>query len=79
MDFINIVKGLPSQNGFNVFIMESDKNLQKVLADAEIAKNIYLLTPVEAIELALIKNNLNKVLDFTDVDKKKIDDWINKV
>jgi len=79
MDFINIVKGLPNQNGFNVFIMESDKNLQKVLADAEIAKNIYLLTPVEAIELALIKNNLNKVLDFTDVDKKKIDDWINKV
>ena len=78
-DFIKIVNGIPKQDAFNVFIMQSDENLQKVMQDAKDIERFYMLSRPEAMELALAKNELNENLDFTDSDLSKLKDWVNEV
>lgn len=74
-DFIKIVNGIPGQDAFNVFIMQSDENLQKVLYTAEDYMQ-YTDDRADAIDFALKLHRLNEVLDFTDLDQKRIRDWV---
>ena len=74
-DFIKIVDGIPKQDAFNVFIMQSDENLQKVLYTAEDYMQ-YTNDRADAIDFALKLHRLNEVLDFTDLDQKRIRDWV---
>ena len=66
-------------NGLDIFIMQSDENLQKVMQDAKDIERFYMLSRPEAMELALAKNELNKNLDFTDSDLLKLKNWIDEV
>lgn len=77
-DFINIVNGIPKQDAFNVFIMQSNENLQKVLQDAKWLERVYTMTRSEAMDIALDKNNLRFELDFTDLDQQKLRDWVDE-
>ena len=74
-DFIKIVDGIPRQDAFNVFIMQSDENLQKVLYTAEDYMQ-YTDDRADAMDFALKLHRLNEVLDFTDLDQKRIRDWV---
>ena len=62
-------------NGLDVFIMQSDENLQKVLYTAEDYMQ-YTDDRVNAMDFALKLHRLNETLDFTDVDRKRIRDWV---
>ena len=62
-------------NGLDVFIMQSDENLQKVLYTAEDYIQ-YTDDRADAIDFALKLHRLNEVLDFTDLDQKRIRDWV---
>lgn len=66
-------------NGLDVFIMQSDENLQKVMQDAKDMERFYMLSRPEAMELALAKNELNENLDFTDLDLLKLKNWVDEV
>ena len=66
-------------NGLDIFIMQSDENLQKVMQDAKDIERFYMLSRPEAMELALAKNELNENLDFTDSDLLKLKNWVNEV
>lgn len=74
-DFIKIVDGIPKQDAFNVFIMQSDENLQKVLHTAEDYMR-YSNDRADAMDFALKLHRLNEILDFTDLDQKRIRDWV---
>lgn len=74
-DFIKIVDGIPRQDAFNVFIMQSDENLQKVLYTAEDYMQ-YTDDRADAMDFALKLHRLNEILDFTDLDQKRIRDWV---
>ena len=74
-DFIKIVNGIPKQDAFNVFIMQSDENLQKVLYTAEDYMQ-YTDDRADAMDFALKLHRLNEILDFTDLDQKRIRDWV---
>lgn len=74
-DFIKIVDGIPRQDAFNVFIMQSNENLQKVLYTAEDYMR-YSNDRADAMDFALKLHCLNEVLDFTDLDQKRIRDWV---
>jgi len=74
-DFIKIVDGIPRQDAFNVFIMQSDENLQKVLYTAEDYMR-YSNDRADAMDFALKLHRLNEVLDFTGLDQKRIRDWV---
>lgn len=74
-DFIEIVNGIPRQDAFNVFIMQSDENLQKVLYTAEDYMQ-YTDDRADAMDFALKLHRLNEILDFTDLDQKRIRDWV---
>ena len=73
--FIKIVDGIPRQDAFNVFIMQSDENLQKVLYTAEDYMR-YTDDRADAMDFALKLHRLNEVFDFTDLDQKRIRDWV---
>ena len=77
--FVDIVKGVPKDYWGNVFIMQSDENLKKVMQDAKDIERFYMLSRPEAMELALAKNELNENLDFTDSDLLKLRNWVNEV
>ncbi len=66
-------------NGLDIFIMQSDENLQKVMQDAKDMERFYMLSRPEAMELALAKNELNENLDFTDLDLLKLKNWVDEV
>ena len=66
-------------NGLDIFIMQSDENLQKVMQDAKDIERFYMLSRPKAMELALAKNELNENLDFTDSDLLKLKNWIDEV
>lgn len=74
-DFIKIVNGIPRQDAFNIFIMQSDENLQKVLYTAEDYMQ-YTDDRADAMDFALKLHRLNEILDFTDLDQKRIRDWV---
>ncbi len=74
-DFLKIVEGIPRQEAFNVFIMQSDENLQKVLYTAEDYMR-YTDDRADAMDFALKLHRLNEILDFTDLDQKRIRDWV---
>lgn len=78
-NFIQITKGIPRNDAFNTFIMQSDENFKKVMQDAKDIERFYMLSRPEAMELALAKNELNENLDFTDLDLLKIKNWVNEV
>ena len=75
--YIDIVKGVPKNYWGNTFIMQSDENLQKVIARAEWYLQ-YENNRENAVDIALKMTNLNEVLDFTDLDRKRLRDWINE-
>ncbi len=63
-------------NGLDVFIMQSDENLQKVLERATYLIYTFNTDRESAIRVALEQYDLSIDEDFTDPDKKKILDWI---
>lgn len=73
--YIDILKGVPKDHWGNVFIMQSDENLQKVLFTAR-GYLKYGNNREDAIELALQMHSLNLKLDFTDLDIAKIEKWV---
>ena len=75
--YIDIIKGVPKNCWGNAFIMQSDENLQKVIARAEWYLQ-YENNRENAVDMALKMTNLNEVLDFTDLDRKRLRDWINE-
>lgn len=75
--YIDIIKGVPKNHWGNAFIMQSDENLQKVIARAEWYLQ-YENNRENAVDMALKMTNLNEVLDFTDLDRKRLRDWINE-
>lgn len=77
--YIDILKGVPKNHWGNVFIMQSNENLQKVLQDAQLIERIYIMTRSEAMDIALDKNHLNFESDFTDLDQQKIRNWVDEV
>jgi len=77
--YIDILKGVPKNHWGNVFIMQSNENLQKVLQDAQLIERTYIMTRSEAMDIALDKNHLNFESDFTDLDQQKIRNWVDEV
>lgn len=75
--YIDIIKGVPKNYWGNAFIMQSDENLQNVIAKAEWYLQ-YENNRESAVDMALKMTNLNEVLDFTDLDRKRLRDWINE-
>lgn len=65
-------------NGLDVFIMQSDENLQKVLYTAEDYMR-YTDDRADAMDFALKLHRLNETLDFTDLDQERIRDWVNEI
>lgn len=76
--YIDILKGVPKNHWGNAFIMQSDENLQKVLFDMKMCIDNYDMNKKEACDFALNKNRLNINLDFTDLDKHKLLEWVNE-
>lgn len=76
--YIDILKGVPKNHWGNAFIMQSDENLQKVLFDMKIYIDNYGMNKKEACDFALNKNRLNINLDFTDLDRHKLLEWVNE-
>lgn len=74
--YIDIIKGVPKNYWGNAFIMQSDENLQNVIAKAKWYLQ-YENNRENAVDMALKMTNLNEVLDFTDLDRKRLRDWIN--
>ena len=75
--YIDIIKSVPKNYWGNAFIMQSDENLQKVIARAKWYLQ-YEKNRKNAVDMALKMTNLNEVLDFTDLDRKRLRDWINE-
>ena len=75
--YIDIIKDVPKNYWGNAFIMQSDENLQKVIAKAEWYLQ-YENNRENAVDMALKITNLNEILDFTDLDRKRLRDWINE-
>ena len=73
--YIDILKGVPKNHWSNAFIMQSDENLQKVLYTAEDYMR-YSNDRADAMDFALKLHRLNETLDFTDLDQKRIRDWV---
>lgn len=73
--YIDIIKGVPKNYWGNAFIMQSDENLQKVLRTAEDYMR-YTDDRADAMDFALKLHRLNEILDFTDLDQKRLRDWV---
>ena len=76
--YIDIIKGVPKNYWGNAFIMQSDENLQKILFDMKMFIDNYNMDKCEALDFALNKNRLNIDLDFTDLDRHKLLEWVNE-
>lgn len=74
--YIDILKGVPKNHWGNAFIMQSDENLHTVLATAQSYLRYNQGNREDAINFALTMHNLNLKLDFTDLDIKKIENWM---
>lgn len=66
-------------NGLDIFIMQSDENYQKVIKRAEYYNTISNLDRAGCATYALNDYKLSLKQDFTDGDKKRIEDWIREV
>lgn len=66
-------------NGLDIFIMQSDENYQKVIKRAEYYNTISSLDRARCATYALNDYKLSLKQDFTDGDKKRIEDWIREV
>lgn len=74
--YIDILKGVPKNHWGNAFIMQSDENLQNIIERATYLVYTFNTDKKSAIEIALKQYGLSLDKDFTDLDRKKILDWI---
>lgn len=75
---LDIMKNIPNGTALQMFILQSEINLKNTIKDAERYLS-YGMTRSKAMEASLLYNKLNRISDFTDLDKKKIDSWIYEV